>query len=89
MNTLLKDRVRETLAARKECDHLLTVAEQKVSAQTKLLKQLKEVNDNRQKEIQDKIDANWENWEIKKRWSKEERTTNTATTTNRYSRTEN
>ena len=59
MNTLLKDRVRETLAARKECDHLLTVAEQKVSAQTKLLKQLKEVNDNRQKEIQDKIDANW------------------------------
>ena len=59
MNTLLKDRVKETLAARKECDHLLTVAEQKVSAQTKLLKQLKEVNDNRQKEIQDKIDANW------------------------------
>ena len=59
MNLLLRDRVKETLSARKECDHMLTVAEQKVSAQTKLLKQLKEVNDNRQKEIQDKIDANW------------------------------
>ena len=58
MNTLLKDRVRETMASRKECDHLLTVAEQKVSAQVNLLKQLKEVNASRQKEIQDKIDAN-------------------------------
>ena len=59
MNLLLRDRVKETLSSRKECDHLLTVAEQKVSSQTKLLQQLKEVNDNRQKEIQDKIDTNW------------------------------
>ena len=58
MNLLLRDRVRATLASSKECDHLLTVAEQKVSAQEKLLTNLKEINQSRQDEREKKIKDN-------------------------------
>ena len=58
MNLLLRDRVRATLASSKECDHLLTVAEQKVSAQEKLLTNLKEINQSRQDERERKIKDN-------------------------------
>jgi len=58
MNLLLRDRVRATMAQSKDCDHLLTVANQKVSSQEKLLKNLNEINQSRQDERQKKIRDN-------------------------------
>ena len=52
MNQLLKDRVRTTLAQSKDCEHLVSVAEERVTSQRKLISSLKDVNDNRQKEKQ-------------------------------------
>ena len=58
MNLLLRDRVRATMAQSKDCDHLLTVANQKVASQEKLLKNLNEINQSRQQERQKKIRDN-------------------------------
>lgn len=58
MNLLLRDRVRATMASSKECDHLLTVAEQQVSSQQKLLDNLTEINKSRQDEREKKIKDN-------------------------------
>tara|TARA_B100001057_G_scaffold475574_1_gene542504 strand:- start:21292 stop:23013 length:1722 start_codon:yes stop_codon:yes gene_type:complete len=58
MNLLLRDRVRATVTQSKDCDHLLTVANQKVSSQEKLLKNLNEINQSRQDERQKKISDN-------------------------------
>lgn len=58
MNLLLRDRVRATVTQSKDCDHLLTVANQKVSSQEKLLKNLNEINQSRQDERQKKIRDN-------------------------------
>ena len=58
MNSLLKDRVRTAQGQSKDCGHLLNLAEEKVVSQEKLIASLEEVNDNRQKEKQDKITSN-------------------------------
>jgi DNA repair exonuclease SbcCD ATPase subunit len=58
MNSLLKDRVRDAQTQSRDCDHMLTMHSQRVSAQEKLLGQLKEVNQNRQEEKQKKYDEN-------------------------------
>ena len=55
MNQLLKDRVRTTLAQSKDCEHLVSVAEERVTSQRKLISSLKDVNDTRQKEKQKRI----------------------------------
>jgi DNA repair exonuclease SbcCD ATPase subunit len=48
MNSLLKDRIRNAQSQSKDCAHMMRLCEEKVSAQQKLLLQLKEVNQNRQ-----------------------------------------
>jgi len=58
MNSLLKDRVRDAQTQSRDCDHMLTMHSQRVSAQEKLLGQLREVNQNRQEEKQKKYDDN-------------------------------
>jgi DNA repair exonuclease SbcCD ATPase subunit len=58
MNTLLKDKLRIAQSQSRDCDHLLMLAEGKVSAQTKLISSLQEVNQNRQEEKQKKYDEN-------------------------------
>ena len=58
MNQLLKDRVRTTLAQSKDCEHLVSVAEERVASQRKLISSLKDVNDTRQKEKQKRITDN-------------------------------
>ena len=50
MNTLLKDRMRSTLSQSKDCKHLLSIAEERVQAQQKLIDSLREVNETRKKE---------------------------------------
>ena len=54
MNSLLKDRIRDAQTQSRDCDHMLTMHSQRVSAQEKLLGQLREVNQNRQEEKQKK-----------------------------------
>ena len=44
MNQLLKDRVRSASQKDKDCTHLVTLAEEKVSSQEILIDSLKEVN---------------------------------------------
>ena len=58
MNSLLKDRIRNAQSQSKDCAHMMRLCEEKVSAQQKLLLQLKEVNQNRQEEKQKKYDDN-------------------------------
>ena len=58
MNQLLKDRIRTAHSQNKDCQHMLSLAEQKVEAQQKLLNSLNEINANRQEEKQKKVDAN-------------------------------
>ncbi|AFD02737.1 SbcC-like subunit of palindrome specific endonuclease [Synechococcus phage S-MbCM6] len=58
MNTLLKDKLRIAQSQSRDCDHLLMLAEGKVSAQSKLISSLQEVNQNRQEEKQKKYDEN-------------------------------
>lgn len=50
MNSLLKDRIRDAQNRSSDCDHLLKFNGERVSAQEKLLSQLKVVNENRQDE---------------------------------------
>jgi len=58
MNSLLKDRIRASQGQSKDCSHMLTLAEGKVHAQTKLINSLEEVNQNRQEEKQKQYDDN-------------------------------
>ena len=58
MNTLLKDKIRAAQTQSRDCDHLLMLAEGKVSAQTKLIASLQEVNQNRQEEKKKKYEEN-------------------------------
>ena len=58
MNTLLKDKLRAAQGQSRDCEHLLMLAEGKVSAQSKLISSLQEVNQNRQEEKQKKYDEN-------------------------------
>ena len=59
MNTLLKDKLRAAQGQSRDCEHLLMLAEGKVSAQSKLISSLQEVNQNRQEEKQKKHDENY------------------------------
>jgi len=59
MNTLLKDKLRAAQGQSRDCEHLLMLAEGKVSAQSKLISSLQEVNQNRQEEKQKKYDENY------------------------------
>ena len=58
MNTLLKDRMRSTLSQSKDCKHLLSIAEERVQAQQKLIDSLREVNETRKKEKEKKYESN-------------------------------
>ena len=58
MNLLLKDRVRNVFTQSKDCNHLLSIAEERVNSQEKLIKSLREVNSTRRKEKQAKIISN-------------------------------
>ncbi len=60
MNTLLKERIRNTQNKIQDCNHLLKLANERVKAQEKLILSLKEVNETRKKEKQDKFDLNKE-----------------------------
>ena len=47
MNSILKDRVRDAQVKSKECIYLLTMAEERVNSQRKLIKSLREINTTR------------------------------------------
>ena len=55
MNALLKDRIRDAQVKSKDCIYLLTMAEERVKSQEKLIKSLREVNTTRKKEKEDKV----------------------------------
>tara|TARA_B100001769_G_scaffold275057_1_gene275418 strand:+ start:2464 stop:4182 length:1719 start_codon:yes stop_codon:yes gene_type:complete len=55
MNTLLKDRIKVSQQQSKDCIYLLNIAEERVNAQTKLIKSLREVNTTRKKEKEEKV----------------------------------
>ena len=50
MNSLLKDRIRTAQGQSKDCVHMLSLAEEKVSSQERLIESLQQVNNTRQKE---------------------------------------
>ena len=76
MNQLLKDRIRTAHNQSRDCQHLLSLAEQKVEAQQKLLNSLTEVNESRQEEKKQKVAANLERIEeLKEKVEKLERDT--------------
>ena len=58
MNALLKDRVRTAQSQSIDCGHMLRLTKEKVDSQQKLIDSLKEVNQNRQEEKQEKYDKN-------------------------------
>ena len=58
MNSLLKDRIRTSQGQDRDCTHLLGIAEERVSSQQKLIDSLKQVNESRQKEKEDKYNIN-------------------------------
>ena len=58
MNNLLKDRIRSAQTQSRDCQHLLSLAEQRVNAQKKLLNSLTEINESRQEEKQNKVNLN-------------------------------
>ncbi|AIX46614.1 gpre46 combination endonuclease [Synechococcus phage ACG-2014a] len=58
MNALLKDRVRTEQSHSRDCEHMVSIAEERVASQTKLIESLQEVNNTRQKEKQDRIVSN-------------------------------
>ena len=55
MNSILKDRVRDAQVKSKECIYLLTMAEERVNSQRKLIKSLREINTTRRQEKEDKV----------------------------------
>ena len=58
MNTILKDRYKTAYQQSKDCSNLLSIAEEKVKSQEKLIKSLREVNSVRRYEKEDKIVQN-------------------------------
>ena len=60
MNTLLKDKVRSAIGQSKDCDHMLRLSEEKVSAQKTLIQSLEAVNETRREEKIVKIAQNEE-----------------------------
>ncbi len=58
MNTLLKDRVKDTSERGRDCDHMMTLAETKVETQEKHIAKLAEINDERVREKEDEIVTN-------------------------------
>ena len=60
MNMLLKERVKKSLELAKDCEHLMAMNDQKVSAQQKLLDTMRLANDDRQKEKSVQLDLNQE-----------------------------
>ena len=69
MNMLLKDRIRTEQIRSKDCNHLLSIAEERVQSQQKLIDSLKEVNATRQKEKENKLKSNIEIVNTKERES--------------------
>lgn len=58
MNSLLKDRIRSAQSQSNDCGHMLRLTKEKVDSQQKLIDSLKEVNQNRQEEKQEKYNKN-------------------------------
>ena len=58
MNSLLKDRIRTAQGQSKDCVHMLSLAEEKVSSQERLIESLQQVNNTRQKEKLEKYSNN-------------------------------
>jgi DNA repair exonuclease SbcCD ATPase subunit len=58
MNSLLKDRIRSAQSRNTDCGHMLRLSKEKVDSQQKLIDSLKEVNQNRQEEKQEKYNKN-------------------------------
>ena len=58
MNTILKDRYKTAYQQSKDCSNLLSIAEEKLKSQEKLIKSLREVNSVRRYEKEDKIVQN-------------------------------
>ncbi|ADO99423.1 SbcC-like subunit of palindrome specific endonuclease [Synechococcus phage Syn19] len=58
MNSLLKDRIRTAQGQSKDCVHMLSLAEEKVSSQERLIESLQQVNNTRQKEKLEKYTNN-------------------------------
>jgi DNA repair exonuclease SbcCD ATPase subunit len=55
MNSLLKDRVRTTQNQSKDCQHMMTVAEERVASQQKLIDSLRSINQKHLAEKEDKV----------------------------------
>jgi len=55
MNALLKDRVRATQTQSRDCQHMMTVAEERVTSQQKLINSLRSVNQKHLKEKEDRV----------------------------------
>ncbi len=55
MNSLLKDRVRATQNQSRDCQHMMTVAEERVSSQQKLIDSLRSINQKHLKEKEDRV----------------------------------
>ena len=58
MNTILKDRYKTAYQQSKDCSNLLSIAEEKLKSQEKLIKSLREVNSVRRQEKEDKVVQN-------------------------------
>tara|TARA_A200000159_G_scaffold110576_1_gene103598 strand:+ start:16936 stop:18657 length:1722 start_codon:yes stop_codon:yes gene_type:complete len=58
MNSLLKDRIRTAQGQSKDCVHMLSLAEEKVNSQERLIESLQQVNNTRQKEKLEKYANN-------------------------------
>jgi len=58
MNTILKDRYKVAYQQSKDCSNLLSIAEEKLKSQEKLIKSLREVNSVRRQEKEDKVIQN-------------------------------
>ena len=56
MNSLLKDRIRDNVDRGRDCDHLRTISEDRVSSQQKSIEKLEEVNEERVQEKKASID---------------------------------
>ena len=57
MNSLLKDRIRDNVDRGRDCDHLRTISEDRVSSQQKSIEKLEEVNEERVQEKKASIDC--------------------------------
>ena len=58
MNTILKDRYKIAYQQSKDCSNLLSIAEERLKSQEKLIKSLREVNSVRRQEKEDKVIQN-------------------------------